>query len=124
MDAIRTYVPIFPDGKEKYRRELKGPFRVIEKNFHTALILQDVRLREADPSLLRNDWDVLWLGKYNSSSSLAYAVTQRGARKIMYEHGIRNFDKGFGEALGEWCAGLTKNMGERPVCLGDRRVVA
>jgi hypothetical protein len=48
---------------------------------------------------------------------LAYAVTQRGARKIMYEHGIRNFDKDYGSALSEWCDGLTKHMGDRPMCL-------
>jgi hypothetical protein len=48
---------------------------------------------------------------------LAYAVTQRGARKIMYEHGIRNFDKDYGSAMSEWCDGSTKHMGERPMCL-------
>ncbi|CAO2655949.1 Nn.00g047520.m01.CDS01 [Neocucurbitaria sp. VM-36] len=49
--------------------------------------------------------------------TLAYAVTQRGARKILYEHGLRNLDKGYDFALSEWCDGLTKNMGERPLCL-------
>ncbi|OAL52257.1 hypothetical protein IQ07DRAFT_641979 [Pyrenochaeta sp. DS3sAY3a] len=49
--------------------------------------------------------------------TLAYAVTQRGARKMLYEHGIRNFDKGYDFALSEWCDGETRNMGERPVCL-------
>jgi hypothetical protein len=48
---------------------------------------------------------------------MAYAVTQRGARKIMYEHGIRNFDRDYGIAISEWCDGLTKHMGERPICL-------
>lgn len=54
---------------------------------------------------------------HNTLCTLAYAVTQRGARKIMYEHGIRNFDRGYDFALGEWCDGVTKNMGERPMCL-------
>ncbi|KAH7396573.1 glycosyltransferase family 25 protein [Phaeosphaeria sp. MPI-PUGE-AT-0046c] len=54
---------------------------------------------------------------HNTLCTLAYAVTQRGARKIMYEHGIRNFDRGYDFALGEWCDGVTKNMGERPLCL-------
>lgn len=49
--------------------------------------------------------------------TLAYAVTQRGARKILYEHGIRNLSRGYDFALSEWCDGLTKNMGERPMCL-------
>lgn len=53
----------------------------------------------------------------NTLCTLAYAVTQRGARKILYEHGLRNFDKGYDFALSEWCDGLTKNMGERPICL-------
>jgi hypothetical protein len=35
----------------------------------------------------------------------------------MYEHGIRNFDKDYGSALSEWCDGLTKHMGDRPMCL-------
>jgi hypothetical protein len=83
------------------------------------------------------NWDVLWLGHCSphqnhsspdrsscsscrSNCTLAYGVTQRGARKIMYEHGIRNFDKGYEEALSEWCDGMTKNMGERPICLLSR----
>ncbi|KAJ4371566.1 hypothetical protein N0V83_004785 [Neocucurbitaria cava] len=35
----------------------------------------------------------------NTLCTLAYAVTQRGARKILYEHGLRNFDKGYDFAL-------------------------
>jgi hypothetical protein len=54
---------------------------------------------------------------YTTSCALAYAVTQRGARKIMYEHGIRNFDRDYGSAVSEWCDGLTKHMGARPMCL-------
>lgn len=58
---------------------------------------------------------------YHRSNStlctLAYAVTQQGARKIMYEHGIRNFDRGYDFALSEWCDGATRNMGNRPLCL-------
>jgi hypothetical protein len=53
----------------------------------------------------------------NTLCTLAYAVTQHGARKIMYEHGIRNFDRGYDFALSEWCDGVTKNMGKRPLCL-------
>lgn len=49
--------------------------------------------------------------------TLAYAVTQAGAQKILYEHGIRNLDKGYDFALSEWCDGRTPNMGARPMCL-------
>lgn len=58
---------------------------------------------------------------YHRTSStlctLAYVVTQHGARKILYEHGIRNLDKGYDFALSEWCDGETKHMGKRPLCL-------
>ncbi|KAF1845460.1 glycosyltransferase family 25 protein [Cucurbitaria berberidis CBS 394.84] len=50
---------------------------------------------------------------YRTLCTLAYAVTQGGARKILYEHGMRNLDKGYDFALSEWCDGQTKNMGER-----------
>ncbi|KAH8730871.1 hypothetical protein GQ44DRAFT_422643 [Phaeosphaeriaceae sp. PMI808] len=49
--------------------------------------------------------------------TLAYAVTQLGARKILYEHGIRNLDRGYDFALSEWCDGETAHMGDRPLCL-------
>jgi hypothetical protein len=52
-----------------------------------------------------------------TSCVLAYAVTQHGARKIMYEHCIPNFDRDYGTALSEWCDGLTKHIGGRPMCL-------
>jgi hypothetical protein len=54
---------------------------------------------------------------HNTLCTLAYAVTQKGARKILYEHGIRNFDRGYDFALSEWCDGMTKHMGDRPLCL-------
>ncbi|KAF2830596.1 hypothetical protein CC86DRAFT_163934 [Ophiobolus disseminans] len=54
---------------------------------------------------------------HSTLCTLAYAVSQGGARKIMYEHGMRNLDKGYDFALSEWCDGETKHMGERPMCL-------
>lgn len=30
---------------------------------------------------------------------------------------MRNFDRGYDFALGEWCDGLTTHMGMRPMCL-------
>lgn len=57
---------------------------------------------------------------YKTLCTVAYAVTQRGARKIMYEHGMRNLDKGYDFALSEWCDGKTKNsltQSLRPMCL-------
>ena len=54
---------------------------------------------------------------HSTLCTLAYAVTQQGARKILYEHGIRNLDKSYDFALSEWCDGETKHMGMRPMCL-------
>ncbi|KAF2866924.1 hypothetical protein BDV95DRAFT_611216 [Massariosphaeria phaeospora] len=60
--------------------------------------------------------------------TLAYAVTQRGARKLLYEFGVREFSKGYDFAVGEWCDGVGKKRGSegkdgdeedstQPVCL-------
>lgn len=56
--------------------------------------------------------------------TLAYAVTQTGARKILFQHGIRDFSKGYDFALSDYCNGLTKNVmkgndgkGIQPMCV-------
>lgn len=54
---------------------------------------------------------------HSTLCTLSYAITQLGARKILYEHGLRNFDRGYDFALGEWCDGETAHMGARPMCL-------
>ena len=50
--------------------------------------------------------------------TIAYAVTQIGARKLLYEFGIREFSKGYDFALSDFCDGLTRAEKEsRPLCL-------
>ena len=50
---------------------------------------------------------------------IAYAVTQSGARKLLYEFGVREFDRGYDFALSDWCNGLTRGAkrDNLPVCL-------
>jgi hypothetical protein len=51
--------------------------------------------------------------------TIAVGVTQRGARKLLYEFGIRDFSKGYDFALSDFCDGLAP-FGEkesRPLCL-------
>lgn len=52
----------------------------------------------------------------------AYAVTQRGARKLLYQFGVREFSQGYDFALGDYCGGdlhrhTGETEGERPMCL-------
>jgi hypothetical protein len=54
---------------------------------------------------------------YTTRCIHAYAISQRGARKFMYEHGMRNLDKDYGSALSEWCDWTTKHMGDGSMCL-------
>ena len=42
--------------------------------------------------------------------TLAYAVTQAGARKILYQFGIRGFSKGYDFALSDYCAGIGRGF--------------
>lgn len=42
--------------------------------------------------------------------TLAYAVTQSGARKILYQFGVRDFSKGYDFALSDYCAGTMRFM--------------
>ncbi|KAF2739604.1 hypothetical protein EJ04DRAFT_284957 [Polyplosphaeria fusca] len=51
--------------------------------------------------------------------TIAYAVTQSGARKLMYEFGIREFNKGYDFALSDYCNGLTRYATREtlPVCI-------
>jgi hypothetical protein len=69
---------------------------VVGENFATALIISDEAVWNEDiRENLRTQegrkgegWDVMFLS--NATSILAYAVTQTGAKKIMYEHGMRD----------------------------------
>ncbi|KAF2659976.1 glycosyltransferase family 25 protein [Lophiostoma macrostomum CBS 122681] len=51
--------------------------------------------------------------------TIAYAVTQRGARKLLYEFGIREFNKGFDFALSDYCNALTRDATREhmPMCI-------
>lgn len=51
----------------------------------------------------------------------AYAVTQAGARKLLFEFGVREFSKGYDFALSDWCNGKSRAQREdgapTPRCL-------
>ncbi|PVH99014.1 glycosyltransferase family 25 protein, partial [Periconia macrospinosa] len=51
----------------------------------------------------------------------AYAVTRRGARKLLYQFGIRGLGQGYDFALSDYCGGGARGEregeGERPMCL-------
>jgi hypothetical protein len=51
--------------------------------------------------------------------TIAYAVTQAGARKILYEFGIREMNKGYDFALSDYCNGLTRGATREtmPLCI-------
>ncbi|OCL12208.1 glycosyltransferase family 25 protein, partial [Glonium stellatum] len=41
-----------------------------------------------------------------TTCSVAYALTQSGARKLLYEFGVREFSRGYDFMLSDWCDGL------------------
>ncbi|KAF2707015.1 glycosyltransferase family 25 protein [Pleomassaria siparia CBS 279.74] len=51
--------------------------------------------------------------------TIAYAVTQSGARKLLYEFGVREFDRGYDFALSDYCNGLTRGATRErlPMCV-------
>lgn len=51
--------------------------------------------------------------------TLAYAVTQAGARKILYRFGIHDFSKGYDFALSDYCNGKLRYMTKEttPMCI-------
>ncbi|KAF1998297.1 glycosyltransferase family 25 protein [Amniculicola lignicola CBS 123094] len=50
----------------------------------------------------------------------AYAVTQSGARKLLYQYGIRDFSQPFDEAVSGWCDGTARGVSveARGLCMG------
>jgi hypothetical protein len=50
--------------------------------------------------------------------SVAYAVTQHGARKLLYEFGVREFSRGYDFMLRDWCDGLMSGF-QDPSDLGS-----
>lgn len=72
-----------------------------------------VRLRESSPpdpiaTLYPPYTRVYHRTSNNTLCTLAYAVTQRGARRILFQLGVRDLTKGFDFALSDYCAGLVK----------------
>lgn len=56
------------------------------------------------------------MNQKEGTCSLAYAVTQSGARRILYSLGLRRLDDAFDLMLRSWCEGTD---GEEPhICLG------
>ncbi|PSN61056.1 hypothetical protein BS50DRAFT_163887 [Corynespora cassiicola Philippines] len=51
--------------------------------------------------------------------TLGYAVTQSGARRLLFEFGIRDFSKGYDFALSDYCNGLTRGATREtmPMCV-------
>jgi hypothetical protein len=44
---------------------------------------------------------------------VAYAVSQRGARRLLYEYGVRGWKGIFDGEMGMWCAGSIRERGEQ-----------
>ncbi|KAF2749540.1 glycosyltransferase family 25 protein [Sporormia fimetaria CBS 119925] len=53
--------------------------------------------------------------------TIAYSVTQSGARKLLYEFGVRGLEKGYDFGLSDYCGGATKGQKDGkstvPVCV-------
>ncbi|KAK3332614.1 hypothetical protein B0T19DRAFT_416108 [Cercophora scortea] len=55
----------------------------------------------------------------------AYAVSQRGARKLLWQFGLQTFTTGWDLMLGKWCDGeyiTSTNSNERPMAISKRPV--
>ncbi|KAK4170981.1 family 25 putative glycosyltransferase [Triangularia setosa] len=53
---------------------------------------------------------------YKTTCTQAYAVSQRGARKLLYHFGLKTLTAGWDLMLGDWCDGLY-SQGKGPVCV-------
>jgi hypothetical protein len=105
---------VSPPARHKIVMPQTLPDRIVLPNDNT--VLEPISSHKTSPSPYPPHTRI-YHRAHNTLCTLAYAVTQKGARKILYEHGIRNFDRGYDFALGEWCDGTTKHMGDRPLCL-------
>ena len=84
------------------------PDRLMLLNDPTTPSPKHLRLREAAPpdpiaTLYPPHTRVYHRTGNETLCTLAYAVTQRGARKILHELGIRELSAGFDFELGRWC---------------------
>jgi hypothetical protein len=92
------------------------PNRLILLNDLTVPAPKYLRVRESSPpdpiaTIYPPHTRVYHRTSNSTLCTLAYAVTQRGARKILFELGVRDLSRGFDFALSEYCAGLTKSDG-------------
>lgn len=92
------------------------PNRLMLLNDPTVPDTEHVRLRGSAPKdaiakLYPANTRIYHRTSNSTLCTLAYAVTQRGARKILYELGIRELTQGFDFALSDFCAGSTRQPG-------------
>ncbi|KAF9741254.1 hypothetical protein PMIN01_00793 [Paraphaeosphaeria minitans] len=93
-----------------------APDRIMLLNDFTVPSPQYLRLHKSSPTghiatLYPPYTRVYHRATNNTLCTSAYAVTQRGARKILFQLGVRDFSKGFDFALSDYCAGLVKGNG-------------
>jgi hypothetical protein len=55
----------------------------------------------------------------NTLCMIAYAVTQRGARKLLYQHAVKDFSQGYDFALSDFCNGKLRDQTKEttPMCI-------
>ncbi|KAF1950972.1 hypothetical protein CC80DRAFT_221951 [Byssothecium circinans] len=97
------------------------PTRIFQLNDATVPVPGHLRFRSSAPqdafASLYPPHTRLYHRTSNSTLCLhAYAVTQRGARKILYQFGIRDFSQGFDFALSDYCGGNLQGS-QRLMCL-------
>ena len=95
---------------------LTHPDRLMYLHDITAPAPKHLRLRESAPldpiaTLYPPHTRVYHRTGNSTLCTLAYAVTQRGARKILYELGVKDLSDGFDFELGKWCGG--SDVGKR-----------
>ncbi|KAF2449460.1 glycosyltransferase family 25 protein [Karstenula rhodostoma CBS 690.94] len=93
-----------------------APDRVMLLNDFTVPSPKHLRLRDTSPpdpiATLYPPYTRVYCRTSNSTlCTLAYTVTHRGARKVLFELGIRDLSKGFDIALSDHCAGLVTGDG-------------
>ncbi|CAI6320807.1 unnamed protein product [Periconia digitata] len=103
------------------------PTSIFKSNDHTVPSAEHLRFRSSAPqdeiATLYPPYTRLYHRTANSTLCLhAYAVTQRGARKLLYQFGMRDFSQGFDFALSDYCGGdlhrkTGETEGQRPMCL-------
>ena len=99
-ETLRSQSQALPRGRVLHYNDQTVPAR-----HHLAVFEEEFDPRQVFPEHTRVTHHTLDL-----FCTFAYAVSQRGARRILYEAGIRKFDKPFDLMLREICVGVN----ERP----------